>query len=409
MAYLIFLRENWRFVSFGMFLTMASSFGQTFYVALYGADIRAEFGLSNGDFGAVFSGASIIAAGALIWLGKFIDRVDVRLYTGMTLAALFGGMVLLSQANSLLLFALAIFVVRFCGQGLCIHIASTCMARYFPQDRGKALSVSGLGLAGGEAVLPGLTLLLIADHGWRDAWLWTVVLPAVLALVLLPQFLKGHTERHRGFSERLNKGASERKTVRSWTRIQVLGDRGFQAIMLLLMAFPYMTTGVLFHQVFIVQAKGWSLELLGLGFLALAIAKILTSLVVGSLIDRVGAVRLVPATCLPWIAAFLAILLSDSSIVMLVYLALFGMGIGMLQPILSAMLAERYGVSNLGGIKAMSTAGVVLSAAAAPATVGWLLDAGVSIDWLMIGFLAYLLPAAAIAHLVLTHERVANA
>ena len=94
---------------------------------------------------------------------------------------------------------------------------------------------------------------------------------------------------------------------------------------------------------------------------------------------------------------------------MLVYLALFGMGIGMLQPILSAMLAERYGVSNLGGIKAMSTAGVVLSAAAAPATVGWLLDAGVSIDWLMIGFLAYLLPAAAIAHLVLTHERVANA
>jgi MFS family permease len=405
MAYLIFLRENCRFVSFGVFLTMASSFGQTFYVALYGADIRAEFALSNGDFGAVFSAASIVAAGALIWLGKFIDRVDIRLYTAVTLTALFAGMILLSRANSLVLFALAIFVVRFCGQGLCVHIASTCMARYFPHDRGKALSVSGMGLAGGEAVLPGLTLLLIADHGWRDAWLWTVVAAVILALLLLPQFLKGHNERHRAFSERLANGGAETKVVRSWTRVQVLRDRGFQAIMLLLMAFPYMATGVLFHQVFIVQARGWSIELLGIGFLALAVAKILTSLVVGSLIDRVGAVRLVPATCLPWIVAFLAIFLFDNDLVMLVYLALFGMGIGMLQPILSAMLAERYGVANLGGIKAMSTAGVVLAAAAAPATVGWLLDAGVSIDWLMIGFLAYLLPAAGIAYLVLTQER----
>jgi len=405
MAYLIFLRENWRFISFGVFLTMASSFGQTFYVALYGADIRAEFALSNGDFGAVFSAASIVAAGALIWLGKFIDRVDIRLYTAVTLTALFAGMILLSRANSLVFFALAIFVVRFCGQGLCVHIASTCMARYFPHDRGKALSVSGMGLAGGEAVLPGLTLLLIADHGWRDAWLWTVVAAVILALLLLPQFLKGHNERHRAFSERLANGVAETKAVRSWTRVQVLRDRGFQAIMLLLMAFPYMTTGVLFHQVFIVQARGWSIELLGIGFLALAVAKILTSLVVGSLIDRVGAVRLVPATCLPWIVAFLAIFLFDNDLVMLVYLALFGMGIGMLQPILSAMLAERYGVANLGGIKAMSTAGVVLAAAAAPATVGWLLDVGVSIDWLMIGFLAYLLPAAGIAYLVLTQER----
>ena len=61
MQYLFFLRSNWRFVSFGVFLTMLSSFGQTFYVALYGADIRAEYGLSNGGFGAVFPPASIAA------------------------------------------------------------------------------------------------------------------------------------------------------------------------------------------------------------------------------------------------------------------------------------------------------------------------------------------------------------
>jgi MFS family permease len=406
MAYLLFLRENWLFVGFGLFMTMVSSFGQTFYVALYGADIRADFNLSNGEFGLVFTAGSILAAAALMWFGKFIDRVDLRLYTAATLAALFAGMLLLSQARSLWLFALAILVVRFCGQGLCYHIASTSMARYFPHDRGKALSLSGLGSASGEAVLPAVTLMLIVSIGWREAWLWTMLVAASLAMLLLPQFLKGHHERHRSYSELLRKNASDEPVEKSWTRIQVLNDRGFQATMLLLLAFPYMTTGVLFHQAFIVAAKGWSIELLGLGFVGFAVAQVLTSLVVGSLVDRAGAVMLVPLTCLPWISAFVALLVSDSSRVVFVYLALFGMGIGMLQPILSAMLAERYGVANLGSIRSMTTAAVVFSAAAAPATVGWLLDAGVSIEWLVVGFLGYLFPAGAVAHLVLKRERV---
>ena len=54
MIYLTFLRSNFRFIGFGFLLTMLSSYGQTFYVALYGTEIRAEFGLGHGSFGAVF-------------------------------------------------------------------------------------------------------------------------------------------------------------------------------------------------------------------------------------------------------------------------------------------------------------------------------------------------------------------
>ena len=404
MQYLLFLRSNWRFVSFGVFLTMLSSFGQTFYVALYGADIRAEFDLSNGGFGAAFSLASIAAAAALVWIGKYIDRVDLRLYTLASLTALFAGLALLGLSGSFVVFCLAIFVVRFCGQGLCIHIASTSMARYFGQDRGKALSVSGLGLAGGEAILPIASVVLIASYGWRDAWLVTAAVFLLLALVLVPGFLRGQSQRHANYLERQGEAAARGGAGRSWTRKEVLQDRGYHAAMVLLLAFPYIATGIFFHQAFIAEAKGWELEQLAQGLIVLAVMKVMTSLLLGPLVDRIGASRLVPATCLPMIGALVALIVSDSPIVPFVYLGLFGVGIGMLQPIMSAMLAERYGLTNLGAIRAMTTAAVVLSAAAAPATVGWMLDAGVSVEWMAAGFLAYTVPAALLAFRVLWSE-----
>ena len=55
MSYLVFVLGNPRFLAFGFLLTWFSSFGHTFVIALFGADIRAEFGLSHGGFGLVYS------------------------------------------------------------------------------------------------------------------------------------------------------------------------------------------------------------------------------------------------------------------------------------------------------------------------------------------------------------------
>lgn len=409
MSYLVFLRENWRFVGFGAFLTLLSSFGQTFYVALYGADIRAEYGLSNAGFGAWFSGVSIVAAILLPGIGKFVDRVDLRIYTAVTLGALLTGMFLLSQASVIWVFGIAIFLVRFCGQGLCIHIASTGMARYFPQERGKALSLSGLGLASGEAVLPSLTVALIVWLGWRDAWLATVAIVAVLALALLPVFLKGFDARHRAYQAREISSQKAGQSERSWTRRQVLLNPGFYALMALLVSFPYMATGVFFHQGFISDVRGWSPELLASGFVALAAMKVVTSLILGPVIDRYSATRLVPMIAIPFTCALLAILIPGSGLIPFVYLGLFGVTIGMLQPIMSAMLAERYGVANLGAIRSMVIAVLVFAAAAAPVTMGWLLDAAVPLETIIWCFVAYVVSTGLIAWLILLREREVQA
>jgi len=65
------------------------------------------------------------------------------------------------------------------------------------------------------------------------------------------------------------------------------------------------------------------------------------------------------------------------------------------------MFAEMYGVRNLGGIRAMSVATMVLAAAAAPATFGFAFDLGVSIASVAGVCVAYMVLAALLAQRVL--------
>ena len=80
--YLRFIAANPRFLSFGVLGAFFSSFGQTFFVALFGGQWRAEFDLSHGDFGALYSLGTLASGLVLIWLGRKIDRIDRNARTG---------------------------------------------------------------------------------------------------------------------------------------------------------------------------------------------------------------------------------------------------------------------------------------------------------------------------------------
>ena len=86
--YLTFVLENRRFLAYGLLFTMTSSVGHTYFIGLFGAEIRAEFALSHGSFGSIYSLATLGSGLAVIWLGRKIDDVDLRHYTAMVCAGL---------------------------------------------------------------------------------------------------------------------------------------------------------------------------------------------------------------------------------------------------------------------------------------------------------------------------------
>ena len=94
LEYVHFVRNNIRFLGFGYCTAFISTFGQTFYIAMYSGEIRETFNLSHGGFANVYAIGTLSSGLLLIWLGKLIDRIDLRFYSillcfGMAFACIF--------------------------------------------------------------------------------------------------------------------------------------------------------------------------------------------------------------------------------------------------------------------------------------------------------------------------------
>ena len=117
----------------------------------------------------------------------------------------------------------------------------------------------------------------------------------------------------------------------------------------------------------------------------------------GMLVDRFGAIRLVPFVSLP-MGLGLAILGSaDGLWVAVAFLVLLAITIGSYATLSSPFFAERYGTLHMGAIKSVTTATMVFSSAVSPVLMGWLIDAGISMESQAWGAVVYVLVAAALA------------
>ncbi len=386
--YLHFLAQHPRFLTFGALAAFFSSFGQTFFIALFGGVWRADFGLSHGSYGAIYSAATLASGACLIWLGKKIDRVDLRRYTvlvclGLTAACLFTAVV---PTGWLLL--PAFFLLRLTGQGLMSHVSTVAMARYFEATRGKAISLASLGYPLGEAVFPAIAVGLIAALGWRLSW---GVFGGLLLVGLVPLMLwllRGHDAREQARRDDAA-AAAARRDDRSWALAQVLRDPVFYPLILCMLAPAFIITGLFFHQVHLAETKGWSLEWLATCFAGFAAAQVAASLSLGALADRTGAIRLLPFY-LPLLGlATLVLALSDHPAAAAAYLVLAGLSAGSSFILLGAVFAELYGTGHLGAIRSVVQACMVFATAGAPGLFGWLLDVGVGFQAISIGCAGY--------------------
>ena len=146
---------DFRLLGFGFLLFFGSSVGQTFFIGFFGDDIRESVGLSNEHYGYLYSGATVASALLLPFVGRLLDRWDLRVFASAVCLGLALSAWGMSQVQSVALLGLVLFGLRFFGQGLLSHTSSTSAARYFDSRRGLALSIVALGYSVEEAWLPG--------------------------------------------------------------------------------------------------------------------------------------------------------------------------------------------------------------------------------------------------------------
>ncbi len=401
-----FLRADPRLLAFGFLLTFSSSFGQTFFISLFAGDIRATFDLSNGAFGAAYSVGTVASAVAMTWTGAWIDRVDLRAWTFVLLAAMAIACLAMGASQNFVMLAFAIFLLRQTGQGLATHTAMTSQARYHHDARGRAVATAGLGFPLAEAVFPILAVALAVAIGWRQSWF---VFAAAIAFVLLPAslwLLRGHGRRHERYLETIavpttapGEGAGTRLSVpgRQWTRRMVLKDPRFYLLLPVILAPPFIFTGVFFHQVHLAEVKGWGMDVWATTYAGFAISSVLSGFGFGAVIDRVGAARVLPALLPPLGIACLLITVFDSVPAAWGYMLVGGLTAGMMATFFGVFWAEVYGTRHLGAIRSLATALMVLSTALSPVVMGVLIDWDIALETQTLACAIYCLAASVLA------------
>ncbi len=346
----------------------------------------------------VFAIATVGSALCLIRFGRLIDRADLRRYTLAVLGGLVAACLFMAAVPTTFFLFLALFALRLTGQGLMVHTAATTIARYFEDARGKAVSLVSFGSPVGQGLLAIAALAVSKSVGWRWTWAAFAALVAVGVVPLALWLLRGYKERHQSFVERAAAQVSpERGAVPGWSRRDVLSDVRFYLILPVMLAPSYISTGFFFHMAHLVESKGWSLTDFTEAYFLFTAVLGAVSLLTGLLVDRVGAVRLLPYYLIPQGVAMLAIAGSDHSGTAVIYMLASGVTVGLRVTIGGTIWAEIYGVAHLGGIRALATAFMVFSTALAPVTMGWWIEWGVTMESIALGCAVYIVLSSLLA------------
>ena len=389
--YLRVVRDHPKPLAFGALHSFFSSPGQTYAIAVLTPFIALSLDLSEASLGVIYTIVSLASAATIPYLGRLIDRVDLGRYSLVVGAGMATGCLATAFAPGAIALTLGLFLMRLTGQGLMTHIGATATGRYFGPSRGKALGVTSLGMPLGEAVFPLLLVVLVGLTDWRMtlAAVGELMLVAFLPLSRCLVGRKGvQSAREDPGRETADAGAG------GITTLEIIRSRHFRHILPLAAASPFVLTGLIFHQGFIGEAKGWGIQYLASVFFLFAMGHATGAIAIGPIVDRLGAARLFPFNAIPFGLALAALWVGGPGWMGMIYLGLAGLAMGFYINLSTALWAEVYGTANLGAVRSLAATLMVFAAAAAPAIFGWALETGVPVDTILVLAIIYTALAA---------------
>ena len=375
-----FLRQNARWITAGFLLTLFSSFGQTFFIGLSGNDLRSTFGLSDGEFGWLYMVATLASAASLPWLGRTLDLMPGWKVVRFTMPAFAIACVLIAVAPNIVALTLSIYLLRLFGQGMMTEVAFTEVGRWFSANRGRAMALVMPGLHVGSAILPALVAYITTISGdWRTGWFAAA---AVVMLVGLPVIIALMRVERAPQSQDTN--VTRQRTARDWTRSEVIRDPILYLLLAGTLAPPFIGTVVFFHQGYLIELRGYDSLSFAAAFPVMSATTIIFGLVCGHMIDRFGALHLLPFCLIPLAISAAAVGLITPVWGVYAFMLLLGISNGFTSTLSGALWPEVYGLANLGGIRAITVAAMVLATAIGPGITGTLIDVGITLPTQML-------------------------
>ncbi|ABE43992.1 MFS transporter [Polaromonas sp. JS666] len=300
--------------------------------------------------------------------GRLIDRFGIRAVTlpAITLFSLsMAALAVFADTPSKFMLIYALMGIAAAGQTPLPY--AKAIAAWFDDKRGLALGVAMSGVGLGAALVPQFAQMLVANVGWKGAYLGLAALTFVVGVCAV-----GLAVREPGKDHRSQAGAGN---LPGLTGRQALRSSVFWKLAISFAAVAFATNGVIAHVVpmLVDRGVGPSVATTALGFAGLAL--IGGRLLAGFLLDRIFA---------PHVAAFFfAIPLIGIGILFsnvapgyaAVAVVMVGLGLGAEVDLIAFLLSRYLGLRSFGEIYGYLFAAFMLGSGAGPYMMGFVFDA----------------------------------
>ncbi|NOT41016.1 MAG: MFS transporter [Alphaproteobacteria bacterium] len=390
-------RRGWRIV-LGAGIGMGTGVALYLLLAsLFITRVTSEFGWSRGDLALAGAGSFLVAALALGFIGRFLDRFGFRAVVLVCVPALcivyFG----LTQVNGSFPFYVTLLLVGgIFGGGTGAMVYTRPVIAAFDKSRGLALGVAASGTSIASMIVAPILAAVIAAYGWRAG---AYGLIAVTAFVGLPLalWLIGSAKEARATAADDLAGDEGVPTTLSVTLAEAIRGPAFWLIMAALVAVNIPGSGVVGQLAPMITDKGLSETQAGLAMSIYAIGLLSARLATGFALDRFPAPNVAAiATGVPAIGALLLLVPDPNFAIAAFAVLLIGMQQGAEIDLLAFFVSRNFGTKNYGSIYGAIAMAGALASAGGVVLFGKVHDITKSYDAaLMIGAVAFVVGASA--------------
>jgi len=390
----------------------ASGPGQSHTIGMFFGPIGDDLGLSKTSLTMAYGVATLVAAFCLPQMGRLLDRYGARRM--LTIVSVLLGLSCLAFAGAINVVWLAVGfgALRFLGQGSLMLNCANMVSQWFSRRRGFALSLMTLGFAASMAIHPPLVQWLIADVGWREAWIWLGVMTWVLLLppILLLVFNKPADLALRPDGEAVSEtgGAATVDEV-GLTLPQALRTPAFYIIATGLFSLSGLVTALHVLQGSIFVAHGLGEELAARVFPISAVTMVIMMPLFGRMLDRFRTEFMFAGGLLIMCASLLAATQATSITSAVVYAVIFGVNNAVTMTFFSYLWPRYFGRQHLGAIQGTGQMVGVVGASLGPLPFGFYFDVFGSYDPMLYALAAFPAACAVVALFLRTPKVPAQA
>ena len=356
---------GWRMVGFAAVVLALTGPGQTYGVSVFVDPMINDLGISRTQMTTAYLIGTLVGALALAWIGQAIDRYGVR-RTMAIIGAIFGGLLIgMSLVANIVGLTVGFIGIRMMGQGALNLTATTAVALWFTRKRGFAMGIVAAAGGVGMTLIPLLGERLIADHGWRTAW---VVEGLVVWAIVLPIALIGVRNRPSDIGQHVDGDpAPEGTSTEVWgvTRKEALRTSFFWLVTAAVATISTITTAVVFHQIDLLGSRGLTPAEAAANFIPQTLATLVATLGIGALADRVSPRIVLVVSMTMMVGGLLTGTVVTPGFIAISFGMMIGAAGGAMRVVEATELPRYFGTLHIGAIR-----GVVTSVGIAGAAIG---------------------------------------